>query len=158
MDVDRCQRWLIERRRWLSEVGTRVEERKEKSEYIRGNSNHLAIMVAVRLSRIGICPLQPKHTAPPSKFIVRAARTEFQVVSLGFRAADFQSQDVAKDFEAVCMPEFFLFRKVTMIMGSKPGEIVSTVPNCVNYSEIQCGMQHKVAFRGKAVIFNSTRF
>ncbi|KAF5749104.1 Peroxiredoxin Q chloroplastic [Tripterygium wilfordii] len=41
-------------------------------------------------SKMGTYPLQKKHTAPASKLVVRAARTESQGVSLGFRAPDFQ--------------------------------------------------------------------
>ena len=36
------------------------------------------------------CPLQLKKTIPPRRLVVRAARTESKVVSLGFRAPHFQ--------------------------------------------------------------------
>ncbi|XP_059454103.1 uncharacterized protein LOC132184475 isoform X2 [Corylus avellana] len=59
-----------------------------------------------------------------------------------------ESQDVAREFRAVCTPEFFLFKK-----GLKCGNrLRSQQPTSTISSETQCWMQHKVASRDKSVI------
>ncbi|WVZ18662.1 hypothetical protein V8G54_005984 [Vigna mungo] len=72
---------------------------------------------ACSVPNLGFKParLQRKKYLSPTTFSVRASRTESTGVTLGFRAPQFESQDVAQDFGAVCTPEFFLFKKAITI-------------------------------------------
>ncbi|XP_059630537.1 uncharacterized protein LOC132273580 isoform X6 [Cornus florida] len=93
-------------------------------------------------SKLGFFSFQLRKSVSARKLVVRAARTESKGASLGFRPPQFQlpepltgkmwkledfesypallSQDVARDFGAVCTPEFFLFKKD----GRRPFELV----------------------------------
>ncbi|CAB4319663.1 unnamed protein product [Prunus armeniaca] len=86
-----------------------------------------------------------------------------------------ESQDVARDFGAICTPEFFLFKKdgrrpfelvyhgqfddsrpSNNVSGLEPGNrLCSQWPTGTIDSETKCWMQHKVAPREKTVICKS---